>query len=123
MKQQDIKQVQEYADRLAALCDELAGFSETLAVSPDRAAIVEAWDKMGEPLETLRYISRYGSITAEPADGPTVTRPYCEALDSNAAACNTDCLAYARGTCKFGPFNRDDCPRYRETYPDRVGKK
>lgn len=123
MKQQDIKQVTEYAERLAALCDELAGFSETLAVGPDKTAIIDVWEKMGEPLETLRYISRYGSITAKQPDGPTVKRPYIEALDDTAAACNTDCLAYARGTCKYSPNNRDNCPRYREIYPDRVGRK
>ena len=123
MKQQDIKQVAEYAERLAALCDELAGFSETLTVGPDKSAIIDVWEKMGEPLQTLRYISRYGSITAGQPDGPTMKRPYIEALDDTAAACNTDCLAYARGTCKYSPTNREGCPRYREIYPDRVGRK
>lgn len=48
---------------------------------------------------------------------------HVEALDDTAAACNTDCLAYARGTCKYSPNNRNNCPRYREIYPDRVGRK
>ncbi len=48
-------------------------------------------------------------------------------------ACNTDCLAYARGTCGYinaatisqpaEAYNLKDkrtCPRYREIYPERV---
>lgn len=123
MKQQDLKQVTEYAERLAALCYELAGFSDALAVGPDKIAIVDVCEKMGEPLETLRYISRYGSITARDPDGPAAKRPYIEALDSTAAACNTECLPYALGTCKYSPNNREGCPRYREIYPERVGRK
>ena len=135
MKQQDIKQVTEYAERLAALCDELAGFSETLAVGPDKTAIIDVWEKMGEPLETLRYISRYGSITAEPP-AATVKRPHVEALEDDTAACNTDCPLYSKGYCGYldsrrmtfspslwGLKDKTDCPRYREIYPDRVGRK
>lgn len=122
MKQQDIKQVAEYADRLAALCDDLAGFAETLAVGSDKIAIADVLEKMGNPLRTLRYISRYGSITAGPS-GATDTRPYIENLDSTAAACNTDCPQYARGTCIYTRNTRKDCPRYREIYPDRAGRK
>lgn len=123
MKKQDIKQVEKCADQMAALCDELAGLTETLPNGPDKNVIIDIWEKMGEPLRTLRYISRYGSITAIEPDGPTIKRPYIEALDGTAAACNTDCLAYARGTCKYSPNNRNNCPRYREIYPDRVGRK
>lgn len=52
---------------------------------------------------------------------------------SNEKACNTDCVAYVRGTCQyidaarlsqpaeaFGLKDRRACPRYREQYPERV---
>lgn len=39
---------------------------------------------------------------------------------SDGEACNTDCQAFARGTCPFGVQGKSDCPRYRQYYPDRV---
>lgn len=73
-------------------------------------ATTRIWDTMGDEPEA-------------PGDAGT--------LDGK--ACNTDCLAYARGTCGYinvatisqpaEAYNLKDkrtCPRYREIYPERV---
>lgn len=90
MKQQDIEQAAEFAERLDALCDEFAEFAERLEALCDEFAVLS---------KTI------------------------EALDSTADACNTDCWAFARGICKYSQNDRDNCPRYREIYTDRVGRK
>lgn len=35
---------------------------------------------------------------------------------SYAKACNTDCAAYAAGTCRFMPAEKTECPRIRQIY-------
>ena len=73
-------------------------------------ATTRIWDTMGDEPEA-------------PGDAGTL----------DVKACNTDCLAYARGTCGYinvatisqpaEAYNLKDkrtCPRYREIYPERV---
>ena len=39
--------------------------------------------------------------------------------NATASACNTDCQAYVRGTCRY--TDRTDCPRFRQIYREPTG--
>lgn len=76
--------------------------------------------EIGRPdAEALRCVAKMLGNQAAEVNDELAAMNWDNLNNDDGNACNTDCGAFARGTCPFDPKQKTDCPRYREYYPRR----